>query len=193
MIGRPTGLRRVTLGRFWTGAVLGIVLVGCGGSSLTVAEYAAEAEDLVTEMEAGFASLDAEWESQEPRVEGAHAYWEGRLEVRADFLEGVSALDPPERIADQHDAALDVFGRITAADEALASRVAPFETVTEHWQWDDTPEGQAADALLEEVFAFCRASQADFDATQEREILEDVPWIPSEMSEVVGVAFGCPE
>lgn len=192
-IGRSTGLRRVTMGHFWAGAVLGIALVGCGGSSLTVAEYAAEAEDLVAEMEAGFASLDAEWESQEPSAEGAQAYWARRLEIRTDFLEGVKALDPPDRVADQHDAALDVFGRLNAADEALAARVATFETVTEHWQWVDTPEGQAADALLEEVFAFCRASQADFDATQEREILEDVPWIPSEMSEVVSVAFGCPE
>ena len=56
----------------------------------------------------------------------------------------------------------------------------------------DTPEGQAADAVLEEVFAFCRASQAEFDATEDREALEDAAWVPSEMKEVVKVAFGCP-
>jgi hypothetical protein len=64
--------------------------------------------------------------------------------------------------------------------------------VTEHWQWVETPEGQAADAVLEEVFAFCRASQAEFDATEVREALEDAAWVPSEMKEVVKVAFGCP-
>jgi hypothetical protein len=85
-----------------------------------------------------------------------------------------------------------VFGRITAADETLAERVKTFETIDDHWQWVDTPEGQASDALLEEVYAFCRASQADYDATKDREALKDVPWIPSEMSEVVSVAFGCP-
>jgi hypothetical protein len=56
----------------------------------------------------------------------------------------------------------------------------------------NTAEGQAAEAVLEEVFAFCRASQAEFDATEERESLEDVPWLPPEMTEIVKVAFGCP-
>jgi hypothetical protein len=62
----------------------------------------------------------------------------------------------------------------------------------EHWQRVDTPEGRAAEAIPEGVFAFCRASQADYDATSDRAPLPDVPWIPSEMSEVVSVAFGCP-
>ena len=66
------------------------------------------------------------------------------------------------------------------------------ETVTEHWQWVETPEGQAAEAVLEDVYAFCRASQAEFDATGEREPLADVPWVPPEMKEIVSVAFGCP-
>lgn len=172
-------------------AGLVLILTSCGGN-LTLSEYAAQAEDLVAEMESDFASLDREWESQDPSVEGALRYWDGRLDVRAEFLAGVEALDPPEAVADQHAAALDVFGRITAADEDLAERVATFETVAEHWQWVDTPEGLAADELLEEVFAFCRASQAEYDATKDREGLKDVPWIPSEMSEVVSVAFGCP-
>lgn len=169
-----------------------MILTACGGGSLSVSEYAAEAERLVAVMEADFESLDNGWESQAPSVEGARRYWAGRLKVRADFLEGVRDLDPPDAVAEQHVAALDVFGRITAADEALADRVATLETITDHWQWVDTPEGQRAEAVLEEVFAFCRASQAEFDATEEREALVDVPWLPSEMTEVVSVAFGCP-
>jgi hypothetical protein len=169
-----------------------VILVACGGGSLTVSEYAAEAEALVAVLEARFESLDTEWESKTPTPEGARAYWDGRLAVRAEFLQGVRALDPPDELAELHAAALDVFSRITAADEALAARVATFETVTEHWQWVDTAEGQAAEAVLEEVFAFCRASQAEFDATEERESLEDVPWLPPEMTEIVKVAFGCP-
>jgi len=171
---------------------LAVILVACGGGSLTVSEYAAQAEELVATLEARFESLDTEWESQAPTLRGARSYWEGRLAVRAEFLEGVRALEPPDELADIHAAALDVFSRITTADEALAARVATFETVTEHWQWVDTPEGQASLAVLEEVFALCRATQAEFDATEERESLEDVPWIPPELKEVVKVAFGCP-
>ncbi|MBT8192597.1 MAG: hypothetical protein HKO63_09180 [Acidimicrobiia bacterium] len=179
--------------RIWPTIALAALLTACGGGELTLSEYASQAEDLVAEMESQFESLDAAWESQVPSAEGARTYWDGRLDIRAEFLDGVRELDPPAAVEDQHAAALDVFARITAADEALAERADAFETITDHWQWVDTPEGRASDALLQEVFAFCRASQADFDATKDLEGLKDLPWIPSEMTEVVSVAFGCPE
>lgn len=176
----------------WAVTCLAVILVACGGGSLTVSEYAEQAEDLVAVLEARFESLDTEWESQAPTVDGARSYWDRRLAVRAEFLKGVRALDPPEELADLHAAALDVFSRISAADEALAARVATFETLTEHRQWLDTPEGQASLAVLEEVFVLCRATQEGFDATGQRESLEEVPWIPPELKEVIKVAFGCP-
>jgi hypothetical protein len=114
------------------------------------------------------------------------------LAIREEFLDGVEALHPPDEVADQHAAALDVFTRITEADQALAARVATFEEVTDHWQWIDTPEGRAADAVLEEVYAFCRASQEEYDATAQREPFSDTPWMPAAMDEIVKVAFGCP-
>ena len=176
----------------WVGIWLAAILVACSGDSVSVPEYAEQAEELVATMEAQFETLDADWEAAEPTVAGAQSYWDRRLAIRAEFLDGVRALDAPEEVADQHVAALDVFSRITAADEALAARVSTFDTITEHWEWVDTPEGQAADAVLEEVFAFCRASQAEYDATEQREALGDADWVPSEMKEVVKVAFGCP-
>jgi hypothetical protein len=179
--------------RVLVGSLVGAILGACGGGTLTVPEYAAQAEELVGRMEAQFVELDSAWESQAPNREGALAYWEGRLEIREEFLEGVEALEPPEAVVEQHAAAMDVFARITQADEALAARVAAMNEVTEHRQWLDTPEGAASLALLEEVYAFCRASQAEYDATQDREGLENVPWLPSELTEVVSVAFGCPE
>jgi hypothetical protein len=174
------------------GALFAATATACGGSNLTVTDYAAAVEYLVADMVAQFASIDEEWTSQPPTKERAADYWEQRLAIRAEFLEGVEDLDPPDEIADMHAAAVDIFSRITAADEALAARSASFETVTDHWQWVDTTEGRAADAILEQVYAFCRASQEEFDATGDREVLEGNPWIPSEMTEVVSVAFGCP-
>ena len=176
-----------------TGGGGGRSALPCGkGLGNPDSEYAEQAESLVTEMQARFVSIDAAWESQAPTVEGARSYWEQRLEIRDDFLKGVRSLNPSEGIADQHAAALDVFERITAADEALAARVATFDSVTDHWQWVDTPEGRAAEAVLEDVYEFCRASQEEFDATAGREDLEDVPWVPPEMKEAIKVAFGCP-
>ena len=179
--------------RLLIGISVALSVAACGGGSLTLTEYAAEVEQLVAEMENGFASADAEWESQAPSVAGAEEYWEDRLEVRYDFLEGVEALEPPEEVADMHQESLDLFTKMTDADEALAARSAEFDEFTDHWQWVDTPEGQASDKVLAEVFEFCRASQEDFDATQEREQFAVDEWLPSEMKEVVRVAFGCPE
>lgn len=171
---------------------LALAVAACGGGTLTLTEYATEVEALVAEMESSFDSIDSRWEGQAPTIEGARQYWDRRLEIRADFLAGVRDLNPPEELETQHETALDLFGRITAADEALAARVATFETITEHWQWVGTPEGHAAEAVLAEVYSFCRASQAEYDATADREALRDVPWIPPEMQQVVKVAFGCP-
>jgi hypothetical protein len=109
-----------------------------------------------------------------------------------EFLDDIRALDPPPVLADQHTTALDLFARITAADEALAARAATFETLTEHRPWLNTPEGQAAQAVLEEVYEFCRDSQERFDSTADRGAWRDTAWIPPEMKEVVKVAFGCP-
>jgi hypothetical protein len=175
------------------GALVVAALAACGGGPLTLSEYAGEAERLVERMVVQFDALDESWESQPPSLEGAREYWDGRLAIRAELLDGVRALDPPEAVAAQHAAALDIFTRFKETDEALAARVATMDEITEHRQWLDTPEGEASLALLDEVYAFCRASQAEYDATQDRQGLEDVPWLPSEMTEVVSVAFGCPE
>lgn len=171
---------------------MALTVAACGGRTLTLTEYATEVESLVAEMEADFDSIDAVWEAHAPTVEGARNYWDRRLEIRDEFLAGVRDLTPPEEVASQHETALDLFGRITAADEALAARVATYETITDHWQWVGTPEGHAAEAVLAEVYSFCRAAQEEYDATAEREALEDVPWVPPEMQQVVKVAFGCP-
>lgn len=159
---------------------------------MTVAEYAGAAEDLVATMVSDFGSIDAEWESGEPSPDRAEEYWEQRLEIREALLEGVKALVPPEPITGMHESAVDIFTRITAADRALAERVLASEALDGHWGWVDTPEGQAVEAILAEVYDFCRASQADFDATAQGAAFEDMPWVPSEMTETVSVAFGCP-
>ncbi len=168
-----------------------VTLAGCGDGSLSVTEYAEQTEYLVKTMEGRFAALDAEWESAPPTPERAADYWDGRLQVRDEFLEGVLVLDPPADLDDLHAASIDLFERITAADEAMAAQVATLDTIDGHWDWVDTPEGRASDAILEEVFAFCRSSQAEFDATGARQMLQNV-WVPPDVRDVVKVAFGCP-
>lgn len=174
------------------GMFLALTLMACGGGSLTAAEYASQAEELVAELAAEFESLDSEWGSQTPSLEAARAYWDRRLAARVKLLDGIRALDPPEALTDLHATAVDLFGRITAAEEDLATRVGSFETTADLEQTWQTPEGQTAQAALEEVFALCRATQTEFDDTEDHESLDGVPWIPPEMKEVIRISFGCP-
>jgi hypothetical protein len=182
-------MRRIPL------VVVALIVGACGGGRLTMSEYAAQAEDLTTEIIERIAALDAEWESQVPTAAGAQTYWEHRLEARVEFQEGFQALDPPEQAIESHEAALAFFSRLTAAERALAARAVTldFEEATDHGLWWNTPEGRAALTADAEAIAICQAGQEEFDETQHREVFADTPWIPPEMKEVVQVALGCPE
>jgi hypothetical protein len=173
--------------------VLAVALVvgGCGNGSLTLSEYTEQAEQHLKAMNDRIDLLGAEWVSQTPTLEGARGYWEGRLSARTEFLEELEALDPPDEVAELHRVVLDLLSRFTAAEEALAASVDAYESITDHWQWQDSPEAQAALALNEEVVALCHAAQADFDATQTGEGFVDTPWIPDEMKEAIRVTLEC--
>jgi len=175
----------------WAGVCLALVITACGGGRLSLSEYNVQGTALVTVMEERIYTLDAEWDSQTQTVERARSYWDRRLETRVEALEGLQALDPPDEITELHETGLDLFSELTEAEKALAIRVASFETVTERDQWWDTTEGRAVRAVDEEIDAFCHVFQAAYDATIERVILSDVPWIPSEMKEIVQIDIGC--
>ncbi len=171
---------------------MAIVAAGCGSSELTLSEYASEVEAQVAEMESRFVSIDAEWLGGSPSVDRAAEYWEDRLEIRNDFLDAIKELDPPEDVEAMHTQSIDLFSRITQADAALRAKAESFTEFDDHWQWADTEEGRAADAVLEDIYAFCRGSQQEFDDTKDRETFAEMHWVPTEMKEVVRVAFGCP-
>lgn len=177
--------------RVWAGAWLVVVVAACGGGSLSLSEYTAQALAVATVMEERIGTLDAEWHTQTSTVEGARTYWDRRLKARAESLEGLQALDSPVEVAELHRTALDLLSRLIAAEEALAVRVASFETITEPGQWWDTVEGKAARAVDEEADAICHVFQARYDATIERLAFSDVAWIPSEMKEIVQIDLGC--
>ena len=108
-------------------------------------------------------------------------------------MEDLEALEPPEEAAELHAIVVDIFNRLTVAEESLAARVTSHETVSGPAEWWATPEGQAARAVDEEVTHICVVAQGAFDETVDREAVADVPWMPPEMKEVVRVAFGCPD
>lgn len=172
---------------------LALALAACGGGTLTLSEYGEQGEQLVIEVSQRVDALDAELDSEEQTVDTVRTYWDERVEARRDFSEGLEALEPPEEAAELHAIVVDIFNRLTVAEESLAARVTSLETVSGPAEWWATPEGQAARAVDEEVTHICVVAQGAFDETVDREAVADVPWMPPEMKEVVRVAFGCPD
>ena len=170
-----------------------LVVVGCGGGELTLAEYAEEAEELINTMIQRIDDLDAERDSGVPTVESTKAYFVERMAARHGFLDEFKALEPPEEAAEMHAMGLDMTTQLTASEDALAQVAYDIETADELSSLWETPEGQAAGALDEEAIAFCDDAQAQFDATADRQTFADFPWIPPELQEVVVVFFGCTE
>ncbi len=192
VVGTAAVDRRMTLRPTSICACLTLVVVaGCGGGSLTMTEYSEQGTAVVTVMEERIGSLDDELSTQAPTLEAAESYWTRRLQARTASLEGLEALEPPVALADLHDAGLDLYSRLIAAEEALALRVSSFESAVDPDEWWDTPDGEAVRAVDDEISVFCLEFQASYDATIDRLIASDVPWIPGEMKEVVRIDIGC--
>jgi hypothetical protein len=166
------------------------MLLGSCSSAMSVTDYADELEGLVSTMNARLDRLDAQLGATND-LESVRAYAIDRVEARADFLSSLRELDPPDEVVELHLVAIGIIERLTAAESTLADRVLAMDStdgIESIWR---TPEGVAARAADAKAVELCLAAQSEFDDTADRAELSDVPWIPSELKEVVVVAFGC--
>lgn len=177
---------------FTVAVILVLATVGCGGGP-TLTEYAEAGETLIVTMNRELDDLDAGLESTDPTPEGLQAYFEAKSAARHAFLDAFEDLEPPDDAVDMHGVALNLITELTNAEEALAQWVADLENPDELSMLWDTPEAQAMEAIDQEAIALCQAAQAELDATADREVFVDYPWISPELQEVVSVFLGCTE
>ncbi len=168
-----------------------LLVAGCGDGELSMADYATQVESLLTSMNGRIDALDVEERSQTSTLESARNFWETKVVARQEFIDGLESIEPPEEAAEMHGAALGLVTRLKDADEAVAELVGMMETERELRLLDESAEFLATEVVDEEALALCRAAQAEFDSTADREVFGDTPWIPSELREVIDVAFGC--
>jgi hypothetical protein len=166
---------------------LAVVFVGCGGGDLSMADYAESVEALAFEMSAQLEESDAQVVAA-PTIETLREVLPRALDVRAEFQEGVTALVPPDELADLHTDLVGLHARIIVAQGALAARA---ETATGFEELDESAEALAYRATQTESESLCQDLQERIDATADRAVFVDVPWIPGDMKEVVKVTFGC--
>jgi hypothetical protein len=113
-------------------------------------------------------------------------------EIRVPLQKAADAVEPPEAIADLHYLMWHWHARFISIEEALAARASiAADTATGWEELSDSHEMAAYRAQLTEGKQVCSDFQAELDATEERGVFADTPWIPSEMKEVVERVLGC--
>jgi hypothetical protein len=180
-----------------------VVAGGCGGGEMTLTEYVERVDaifvrgihqyELVVESPQGLVLIVGQgshlgFDDQGVQLtdftpQDLHVALERVAEIQAEALETAAAIDPPEQIADLH--AL-FFRELPIAElAARAGIAADWEELSE------SPEMAAYRAALAADNQVCAVFQAKLDATAERGVFADTPWIPSELTEIVDYALGC--
>ncbi len=163
-----------------------LLLLGCGGGTLSMTEYAETLALLVSETGGKLEALDARVTGT-PTVEEARLALSEALTARAEFQESLTELDPPRELADIHTDIVDIRARVIAAQGAFAARAAAATSLDEVL---NSAESGAYQAVQVELLELCPDLQARIDATAVLEIVADTPWIGTGR-EVVRVALGC--
>ncbi len=183
--------------------VAALVLSACGGGELSMTEYvdrvdvifqrAIERYEGVIAGPGGLVLVVGQGEHLGFEYQGLqlsdftpqdlHVALEQVADIQAEAIEAAAAIDPPRQIADIH--AL-YFRELPLED--LAARAG---TASDWEELSESPEMAAYRIALEADIQICDDFQATLDATADRGVFEDVPWMPSELSEIVDYALGC--
>jgi hypothetical protein len=124
----------------------------------------------------------------EPTVDDVRVLLEREVAIRIDLQEDLVALDAPEQIVGLHDTLVDWHAAAIEAEKALIARAGAASSLTEVEQ---SAEAAAYDRVMEEGLVACQALQTELDATAERCVFAENPWLPGEMKEIVNAVLGC--
>ncbi|MGI9649225.1 MAG: hypothetical protein ACR2OI_11955 [Acidimicrobiia bacterium] len=159
------------------------------GPSLT--EYADKMDSIVGTHRAGMEENDAWFESEPETIERVHTYATSRIELRTTFLAELEEATAPREAEDLHVAAISAIRSLVEAETVLFNNAMSASSMSELGNLWTTPAGESAREADEKVIAICQAAEAALNSTEERQALVGVPWVPTELQEVVEVAFGC--
>ena len=196
-------------GGFWIRRIIPLalwitlLLAGCGGGEMSLTEYVQEINAI---FERGIEQYEPLATSQEGLVlivgqgshlgiadqgvkltdfapQDLHVALERVAEIQAEALAAAAAIEPPEQIGDLHQL---YFRELPIAE--LAARAG---TAADWYELSESAEMAAYRAALAADNEVCAEFQAKLDATAERGVFADTPWIPGELKETVNYALGC--
>jgi hypothetical protein len=125
----------------------------------------------------GYAALPSETAHPQHSVialEDGKEILDRAVAIRTDLQNSLTDLDPPKALADFHGDLVELLGRILAAQEAWAVRAGTVGSLDE---LKESSEALAYWELDGNMFRLCLEFQSRLDATAEREVLAEVPWV----------------
>jgi hypothetical protein len=174
-------------------AVCMLLVSGCGGGEMSLTEYvdrinavehqaSRQAEELVANAEQ---ITDLTPQDLQAGLERAHA-------IRIDVKEATDDIEPPDQVADLHELIFDWHTSFIDIEQALAARAGTAEDTADDWaELSSSSEMAAYRTAIVEGKEVCDEFQAQLDATAERGEFADVPWLPTQLKEVVVAVLGC--
>ena len=181
-------------------ALLALIIAACGGGGeLSITEYVAslnaavdtargEYESLVTSPEGAVLLANGE-QLAEYTPQDLQAALRAVRDIEASFEESIGEVQPPEEVAEIHNFWFDFDSNFIPAQEALEARAG---TAADWAELSESPEMAAYRTALAEDKRVCAEFEAQLSTPEEeRENLSNVPWIPSEMKQIVNAVLGC--
>ena len=173
---------------------LALALSGCGNGEMSLTEYVERINAVENQASQRGAELIAEAEQvgDDLAPQDLQAGLERARVIRLDIKEATDDIEPPEQIAELHHLIFDWHTEFITIEEALAKRAGVAADTAADWEdLSNSPEMAAYRAAIADGKQICSGFQAKLDATAERGVFADMPWIPSEMTEVVDAVLGC--
>jgi hypothetical protein len=174
---------------------LGLVLAlsGCGTGEMSLTEYVERINAIENQASQRGAELVADAaQVSDLTPQDVQAGLEQARAIRLDIKEATDDIEPPEQIAELHHLIFDWHTEFITVEEALANRAgAAADTATDWEALSNSPEMAAYRTAIADGKQVCNDFQAKLDATAERGVFADMPWVPSEMTEVVEAVLGC--
>ena len=184
------------LRRVWAGAWLVLVVAACGGGETSLTEYVDQLNAINRGALQQYLELLASPQGEVLVAEEAlftdftpqdlQAGLELVIQIAVDVKEAADAIEPPEQVVDLHHRLFD--DNFTFFEEALAARAG---TAANWEELSESPEMEAFRAAMAEDKQACIDFQAELDATANREVFADTPWIPGFLKEIVDAVLNC--
>lgn len=175
------------------GLCVAVVVSGCGGREMSVTEYVERIDGIFVQAIGRYEILVTGPRGRVLVAEGEQLldYTPRDLQValeelgqiQVEALASAAEIDPPSEIGRLH----ELFFRRLPIEE-VAARAG---TAADWWELSDSPEMAAYRSAIAADEVVCAEFQAELDATAERGVFADNPWVPAEMSEIVEFGLGC--